>query len=231
MDQVILACTDPSAPSRSAVDWAEQEARLHGLPMRTFLGAPPDPGRAKVIVCGAPHGADDTDRPLGSLLPAAARATDRPLVLVPDGRASAHRSGKVLLGMDARDPSDGTIDFAFDSARVRDALLHVVHTWSLPPCAAEWPFAVPETERATWEDQEVQLLADVLRPWRARCPRVAVREDVVLLPPVQALLHHAESAALIVVGREPGTEWGEVVRALLHEAASPVAVVPAREAP
>ncbi|WP_232838136.1 universal stress protein [Streptomyces geranii] len=228
MEPVILACTDPSAPSRSTVDWAEREARLRGVPMRTFVGAPPDPGHAKLIVCGVPHGIDDTGRPLGSLFPAAVRATERPLVLVPDGHASTHRSGTVLLGVDARAPSDATIGFAFDSARVCDALLHVVHAWLLPPCAAEWPFGVPEEERATWEDQEVQLLADVLRPWRERYPRVAVLEDVVLFTPAQALLHHAHSATLIVVGRKSGTEeWGEVVRALLREAARPLAVVPA----
>lgn len=137
---------------------------------------------------------------------------------------------KVLLGVDARAPSDGAIGFAFDSARVRGAPLHVVHAWSLPPAAAEWPFAIPEEDRATWEDHEVQLLADVLRPWRARYPEVPVLEDVVLLPPAEALLHHSGSAAQVVVGRRPGAEWGEVARTLVQEAACPVAVVPAQTA-
>ncbi|NEC91041.1 universal stress protein [Streptomyces sp. SID12501] len=180
-----------------------------------------------MIVYGIPHGADAPGLSLGSRLPAAIRATDHPLVLVPNGHGATHRSGSILLGTDARNPSDGTIDFAFDSARVRDALLHVVYAWSLPSCAAEWPFGVPEADRATWEDHEVQLLADVLGPWREKYPQVAVLEDVVLFTPAQALLHHAGSAALVVVGRKSGTEWGEAVRGVLHEAACPVAVVPA----
>ncbi|MET7481670.1 universal stress protein [Streptomyces sp. NPDC005538] len=136
------------------------------------------------------------------------------------------RSGRIVLGLDARRPSDAAIAFAFVSARTRGALLHVVHAWSLPPSAAEWPFGVPETDRATWEDQEVQFLADALRPWRERYPEVPVLEDVLLLPPPQALLHHSGNAALIVVGEEPGTECGEVVRTLLRKAPCPVTVVP-----
>ncbi|WP_329281860.1 universal stress protein [Streptomyces sp. NBC_01451] len=223
---MILACTDPSAPSRAAVDWAEREARLRGLPMRTVQGTPPEPGQAKMIVYGVPRGSDAAGGPLGLRLADTVRAAGRPLVLVPDRTAPAHGSGTVLLATDARDPSADTIDFACDSARVRHALLHVVHAWSLPPCAAEWPFGVPERDRATWEDHEVQLLADVLRPWRERYPHVPMFEDVVLFTPAQALLHHAGSAALVVVGRRPGTRWDEAVRALLHRAACPVAVVP-----
>ncbi|MFE6828453.1 universal stress protein [Streptomyces sp. NPDC057690] len=192
--------------------------------MRTGPGSPPDPSRAEVIVCGVR--ADG--RPLDSRLPAAVRAADCPLVLVPDGAASPHLRGTVLVGADARSPCGDTLDFAFDSARMRGALLHVVHAWSLPSCAAEWPFAIPERERATWEDHEVQLPADVLRPWRRKYPHVPVYEDVVLLAPARALMHHAQSASLIVVGTSPGTGWGEVVRALLPETVCPVAVVPAR---
>ncbi|MFF7129282.1 hypothetical protein [Streptomyces sp. NPDC008240] len=43
--------------------------------------------------------------------------------------------------------------------------LHALHAWELPSCAAGLPFGVPEDDRATWEDHEVQLLADALRPW------------------------------------------------------------------
>ncbi|MFJ1811174.1 MULTISPECIES: hypothetical protein [unclassified Streptomyces] len=94
------------------------------------------------------------------------------------------------------------------------------------------PDLVPHLrERASWEDHEVQLLADVLRPWRAKFPRVPVYEDVALFTPAQALVHHAGSASLVVVGRNAGTGWGEVVRALVRRAACPVAVVPDRTTP
>ncbi|WP_371667261.1 universal stress protein [Streptomyces sp. NBC_00289] len=228
MERVILVCTDPSSHGRSAVDWAEREARLHGLPLCAVPGSAPDPSRVAMVVGNIPDEADATGPPLGSRSPVAVRAWDCPLVLVPDGPASTHRSGRVVLGVDARAPSGAAIDFAFASARVRGALLHVVHSWSLSSCAAEWPFALPETERATWEDHEVQCLADVLRPWREKYREVPVLEDVVLLTPDQALLHRCESAELVVVGRQPGAECGSVARALLRAATCPVAVVPAR---
>ncbi|MFJ5778885.1 universal stress protein [Streptomyces sp. NPDC093094] len=232
-ERVILACTDPSARGRSTVDWAEEEARLHGLTMRAVVGSPPDPAPAGTIVCGIPGDAGASGRPPGSRVPSAAVASDRPLVLVPDGFPSAppRRSREVLLGVDARDPSGGAIGFAFESARVRGVRLHAVHAWSLPPRAAEWPFGVPEEERGEWEDQEVQLLADALRPWRGKYPEVPVLEDVLLFAPADALLHHAGGAGLIVVGRRPGAGWGRVVRALLRGTPCPVAVVPARPAP
>ncbi|MDX3696783.1 universal stress protein [Streptomyces europaeiscabiei] len=232
MEPVVLACDDPSSRSRSTVvDWARDEARLRGVSLHVTTGSPADPDRASMIVhmtvCGIPREVASTRRPPRSWPPAAA-APSCPLVLVPDAADGMYRSAKITLGVDARDPAAGAVDFAFDSARTRKALLHAVHAWSLPSHAAEWPFALPEKDRATWEDQEVQLLADVLRPWREKHPEVPVLEDVVLLTPVQALLHHSAGAALVVVGAKPGMWWGETAGALLRAAPCPVAVVPGR---
>jgi hypothetical protein len=103
------------------------------------------------------------------------------------------------------------------------------------PAAPLWPHihraehgssGIPEEDRATWEDQEVQQLADALRPWREKHPQVPVLEDVVLLMRTQALLHFSTGAALVVVGRKHGADRGEMVRSLLNKAACPVAVVP-----
>ncbi|MEU1200389.1 hypothetical protein ABZ446_29780 [Streptomyces sp. NPDC005813] len=77
----------------------------------------------------------------------------------------------------------------------------------------------------------MQLLPDMLRPWRQKHSAVPVLEDVVLFTPAHALTHYAEGAALVVVGRRPDAEGGEVVRALLQQAACPLAVVPAWSAP
>ncbi|WP_159765648.1 universal stress protein [Streptomyces sp. HM190] len=143
------------------------------------------------------------------------------------GTGGGRRTREVVLGLDARNPVDSAVGFAFDCARARGTRLRVVHAWALPASAAEWPFAVPEKDRATWEDHEVQLLADALRPWRERYPDVPVVEDVVLLSPVQALAHHGAGAGLVVVGTTPGPRSRATVRALLDEALCPVVVVPA----
>lgn len=72
----------------------------------------------------------------------------------------------------------------------------------------------------------MQQLADALQPWREKHPEVPVLQDVVLFTPAQALLHFSAGATLVVVGRRPGAEWGEVIRSVLREATCPVAVVP-----
>lgn len=72
----------------------------------------------------------------------------------------------------------------------------------------------------------MQLLADALRPWRARYLEVRVLEDVVLFTPEHALIRRSASAALVVIGQRAGSRAGSVTRALLRESSCPVAVVP-----
>jgi nucleotide-binding universal stress UspA family protein len=132
----------------------------------------------------------------------------------------------VVLGIDARRPRDVVTGFAFEAASRRGALLHAVHAWSPPvPVGPSAPFAPPEEDRGAWEDQEVQLLADVLRPWRRKYPLVRVYDDVRLQSPATALVHASETAGLLVVGRS-GTTLGSTLRDVLGRARCPVTVVP-----
>ncbi|MFF4547863.1 universal stress protein [Streptomyces sp. NPDC001406] len=218
MQRVILAGVDPSAGGRAAADWAEDEAILRDLPLRVVRTWPRDPGEAGVTVTGLGLGPED--------MAADAETLTCPLILVPDAPARSNHTGGVTLGIDARRPADAAIDFAFESARLRGLRLHAVHAWALPPSAAELPFAVPEEDRATWEDHEVQLLTDALRPWRAKYPDVPVFQDVVSFTPSEALLHHCAHAALVVVGHRRGSAWGDTTRSLLRAGTCPVAVVP-----
>ncbi|MCX4853316.1 universal stress protein [Streptomyces canus] len=152
-----------------------------------------------------------------------------PVVLVPEvpaAQLSARPGAEIVLGVDAREPARAAVDFAFDTARVRGVRLRAVHAWRFPSCAAELPFGVPEEDRAAWEDHEVQLLADALRPWREKHSDVHVLEDVRLLPPAQALSRRSANAGLVVVGRGSQREPGPTLRALRIEALCPIAVVP-----
>ncbi|MGW6210123.1 universal stress protein [Streptomyces sp. NPDC055109] len=145
----------------------------------------------------------------------------------PVGAEAGHGGPRpVVLGIDARRPCGTVTAFAFEAAARRGAPLHAVHAWRLP-ASAEWsmPFAVPEEDRGAWEDQEVQLLSDALRPWREKYPSVRVYEDVRLQTPATALLHAAESAGALVVGRA-GTALGPTLVDVLGRARCPVAVVP-----
>ncbi|MCX5336621.1 MULTISPECIES: universal stress protein [unclassified Streptomyces] len=167
------------------------------------------PGQARLVVTGGP-GSVHTDCAC-------------PVIFVPIARHHA----EITLGMDAHDPAEGAVDFAFDTAQRWGVVLRAVHAWRFPSCVAELPFGVPEADRGAWEDQEVQLLADELRPWREKYPQVEVLEDVRLLPPAQALVRLSASAGLVVVGRRSDGGSGVVERVLLRESLCPVAVVSA----
>ena len=139
-----------------------------------------------------------------------------------------HQVPEIVLGVDAHRPADGAVRFAFDCARLWGVRLRAVHAWRFPSCAAELPFGVPEEDRAAWEDHEVQVLSDALRPWREKYPDVAVLEDVRHLPPAEALILRSADAGLLVVGRSRTGELGAVARDVVREASGPVVVVPAR---
>lgn len=151
------------------------------------------------------------------------------LVLVPDQpafRYPARSDAEIVLGVDARHPASDVVGFAFDTARLRGVRLRAVHAWRFPSGAAELPFAVSEEDRGAWEDHEVQLLSDVLRPWREKYRDVPVLEDVRLLAPARALVQLSVNAALVVVGSGSGGGSGRIVRVLARASRCPVAVVP-----
>lgn len=242
MAEPIVVGVDASAPSRAAAEWAAGDARLRGLPLRVVHidGAEPAGGiaaallslgsRASCIVLGL-RGEDGVPVPaVGSVAHEVAARSNLPVVLVPGGghgrKGREWRTGQVVLGVDARDPVSAVVNFAFDAARRRGARLHAVHAWRLPSRAKRWmPYALPEEDRGAWEDQEVQLLSDALRPWQEKYPQVDVYEDVRLQSPSAALVQASASAGLLVVGRA-GRTLGPTVRDVLEHTECPVAVVP-----
>ncbi len=181
--------------------------------------------QAELVVLGLRGEGTHAKVAVGSTATALARGSHGPVVLVPGTLATPgppQRSDGVAVGVDARDPAGDALDFAFSAALRHGIRLHAVHTWHLPENRVCLPWPVPEETRATWEDHEVQLLSDALRPWREKYPGVEVLEDVVLLPAADALAHISENAELVVVGRRSG----DTALALLRHARCPVAVVP-----
>ncbi|MDH6521420.1 nucleotide-binding universal stress UspA family protein [Streptomyces sp. SAI-208] len=138
----------------------------------------------------------------------------------------SHRFAEIVLGVDAREPAAAALRLAFDCALLWGARLRAVHAWRYPSCAAELPFGIPEEDRGVWEDHEVQLLSDALRPWREKYPEVPVLEDVRHLPPADALVRQSTDAELVIVGRGRDGRLGAVARNVLRDAAGPVVVVP-----
>ncbi|MEU9124998.1 universal stress protein [Streptomyces sp. NPDC048506] len=177
---------------------------------------------------------------VGSVALRMAAAAPCPVVLVPqepagtfgEGMRAAGDTAQVVVGFDAHHPVSAAVDFAFQAAEARGAPLRVVQAWALPAeSVSSRTLVVTEKDRATWEDQEVLRLSDAVRAFQETYPQVAVRTDVMLLHPAEALLNASRGADLLVVGRrtDPPTaegRLGPVTHAVLHHSRCPVAVVP-----
>jgi nucleotide-binding universal stress UspA family protein len=194
---------------------------------------------AELLVVGARGTGGFDGLAVGRVALRTVAAAPCPVVLLParscalgEKVGAARGAASVVVGFDAHRPAGGVADCAFSAAEARGAGLRAVHAWALPAEAVSpRTLVVTEEDRATWEDQEVLRLTDALRPWREKYPAVAVRTDVMLLHPAEALLNASQGAALLVVGRRtdpraPEGRLGAITHAVLHHARCPVAVVP-----
>jgi nucleotide-binding universal stress UspA family protein len=133
----------------------------------------------------------------------------------------------VVVGVDVSHPCEELLAFAFESAVVRNAALRVVHVWHVPFAAP----AAAATMTAAAQQAAERALDDELRPWREKFPNVQVRTLVENGRPAQQLLHAAQDAGLLVVGRKVrparlGMHTGPVAHAAMHHVHCPVAIVP-----
>ncbi|MFE0425589.1 universal stress protein [Streptomyces sp. NPDC058953] len=168
------------------------------------------------------QGTDDTEGTEGGTAGAEAAEAVRAV--------EAGEGGPVVLGIDAHEPDDVLIRYAFEDAARRGAVLRVVHGWNLPPYFAYGLPPDPELDVELGK-QEAAALTEVLAPWRAEFPGVGVEEAPTVGKTSDILVDAARGAALLVVGRRVrrapfGGRIGSVAHAVLHHAAVPVAVVP-----
>lgn len=140
----------------------------------------------------------------------------------------------VVVGLDRSSGSAVAMDWAAEEARLRGVPLRIAHSWNdsgrdLP---AECLLSSPEPARREAEAFLDQAAADA----RTRYPGLNV--DTVLLPedPVEGLIHLAEHAGLLVVGRRGlnsllAVLLGSVSQRLAAHSPVPVVVVPQRRLP
>ncbi|WP_074994519.1 universal stress protein [Streptomyces prasinopilosus] len=169
---------------------------------------------------------------------------ERPVVLVragakaadeyeagPTGTPSAAKPFRpVVLGLDAEQPDEEVIGFAFAAAARRATSLRVVHGWT-PPAYYAYGLSVDLELHGDLMSQETSTLTEVLRPWCAKFPDVEVTAESSYGTPGDHLADASREASLVVVGRRNrrsafGTHIGPVTHAVLHHSAAPVAVVP-----
>ncbi|MCM2390664.1 universal stress protein [Streptomyces albipurpureus] len=297
MSRTVIAGLDGSRESLAAADWAAQEAKLRGVPLKLvnvwesvplvqapFLSAeneqhwaeqlPREAGEelrkahpdlditveqltgrpadvlpelskdAELLVLGSSGLGGFTGFLVGSVGQAVVSRTEGPVILVravspveqpgeepQEGPAvQGDVRGPIVLGLDANEPDDALIQFAFDAAQRRAVPLRVVHSWNLPPYFA---YGLPPDPQLNAElgRIETEKLAEVLEPWRPKYPSVEVIEQVEPGKAVEQLVTASRGASLLVVGRRMrrapfGGRIGSVAHAVLHHAIAPVAVIP-----
>jgi nucleotide-binding universal stress UspA family protein len=236
--------TDVRGLTQRLLSDAEQEVRRShpDLALRTQLIGGGDPtdelvkaaASADLLVLGSRGFGGFTGLVVGSVGLAVAARCEVPTVLVRATDAEhpgGARGGEVVLGVDTRAPSDEVIDFAFQQAARRGAVLRAVHGWTPP---VSWGYAgwvPPQVEADRFRAIEAELLTEALAGRRAKYPEVVVIEDCRIGSGGSALVDRSADAALVVVGRRrrrhhAGMRIGPVAHAVLHHAKGPVAVVP-----
>ena len=138
----------------------------------------------------------------------------------------------VVVGIDGSEAATDALRWAAREARARQALLHVVHAWRLPPAPPRFATLPAGAEAVDlFEDAARRVLEAALGD-----PAVAglrVEGHVSASSATQALLDFAGEAAVIVAGSRGAGRFGRIVlgstsRQLAHHAGCPVVVVPAR---
>ncbi|MET8022553.1 universal stress protein [Streptomyces avermitilis] len=234
-----------TALDRAAVRLAYTHPALDIIARRTETPAVPAllaaAAEAETLVLGSRGFTGFAGFLVGSVALAVAARAARPVVLVrtgelaedermpaddgtPPGRAAYL---PVVLGLDLDHPADRLIGYAFESAAVRAAPLHVVHTWTTLPPTGHAPGGPLPGDAAEREEGARRTLTTTLQPWRHKFPGTDVLERVIPGHPGHHLLRASVRAGLLVIGRRtsaPGL--GRAARSLIHHAGCPVAVVP-----
>ncbi len=150
-----------------------------------------------------------------------------PVCVVPAGWTQT--DGDVVVGLADDTSSDAALDLAAREASAMKKKVHVVHAWGLPGVVVESSVIEERPDRVVEEHRA--LLDAAVRSLQRRFTDVDIESDVVRSSPVNALLGHAERAALIVIGTHhqgvlAGGLTGAVAQDLLWRARCPVLIVP-----
>jgi nucleotide-binding universal stress UspA family protein len=143
---------------------------------------------------------------------------------------------RIVVGIDGSAESKQALRWAAAEAKLRGAVLRVVHTWFFPYIAAgPGPDPVLDAEvienvRRTAE----QLVDSELAELGGETSGIDIERAVVEGAPAPALLEAAEGAALLVVGSRgrggfTGLLLGSVSQQCAHHAPCPLVIVPPNE--
>jgi nucleotide-binding universal stress UspA family protein len=138
--------------------------------------------------------------------------------------------GFIVVGIDGSDESRRALHWALNEARLREAKLLVVHSWTYQFTAGPGylPGADPEV-RASIEREAEQVIDDALASVGTVGVEIERRTDEG--QPSATLVEAAEGAELLVVGSRgrggfAGLLLGSVSQQCAHHAPCPVVIVP-----
>ncbi len=164
---------------------------------------------------------------LGSVSVAVVRHAACPVVVVRPSNAGKVRNG-VVVGVDATEPSEPVLEFAYRQSSLHDLPLTVLN-------CVDKLVAGTSAERAATETLDVRQervsLSAALAGMTEKYPDVHVTTRVAKRPPEDELVHLGERMNLIVTGTHHAslarrTVAGSVSIAVVEHASCPVAVVP-----
>ncbi|HEX4817392.1 universal stress protein [Nonomuraea sp. NPDC049480] len=146
-------------------------------------------------------------------------------VIVVRGRGPLPRRphpGPIVVGLADDGKADAVLAFACAEASVRGLPLLVVHAWHQPPVA--WGgITFPALDPLAVRNAADNWLAQVLKPWREKQPKVVIEARTTQSRAGEALAAVTD-ATLVVVG-SPHGRFGSVTAAMLRHAPCPVAIV------
>ncbi|MCF2533595.1 universal stress protein [Yinghuangia soli] len=157
----------------------------------------------------------------GSIAVPVAAHADCPVAVVRELGHDRAATPTVVVGVDGSEHSQAALEWAFEEAARRGAVLAAVRV--VRPISPYTAVPAAMTGRAE--------LAEALAGWKARYPDVTVRTEVAFGHPVRVLADAAAQALCLVVGSRglggfKGMLLGSVGNGVLHHAHCPVVVVP-----
>ena len=138
---------------------------------------------------------------------------------------------KVVVGVDGSPGSRKALRWAAAEATARGDDLELVHVWEAPQAYAPLGLGAYPLDPEPIQEVARGLLEGLVAEARDLAPDVDVRGELVEGAPAQALLDHARTADLLVVGSRgiggfKSLLLGSVSQQVVHHAPCPVVIVP-----
>ncbi len=186
--------------------------------------------RAHLLVVGSRGHGPVAGLLLGSVSAWIARQSTCPVVVIRPGDTQGHDG--VVVAVDGTPESLGVVEFAYEQASELAARLRVLHcSWEVQSMGG-----TPVNDPRVGQDHDEMraMLSETVAGMSEKFPDVEVLLDLEAGAAENVILRHAETAALVVLGRHHrhsilGMLYRSVTATVIEHASCPVAVVPSGE--